>query len=84
LKTQEYGLAPFDPKKQLKKLKSWDQLPSHAELAEIEPLMTQIIKLKTAVNKEMNGLQSIAYFHRICIQPLRARVSQIWTYSGNE
>jgi hypothetical protein len=31
---QEYGLAPFDPKKELKKLKTWDQIPSKAELTE--------------------------------------------------
>jgi hypothetical protein len=75
-------LAPFDPKKQLKKLRSWDQLPSNAELIETDPLMAQIFKLKTAVNKEMKGLQLIAYFHWIHIQSLKARVSQTWTYSG--
>jgi hypothetical protein len=52
---QEYGLAPFDPKKQLKKMKTWDQLSFDAELIEIESLMTRITRLKTTVNKEMNG-----------------------------
>jgi hypothetical protein len=79
---QEYGLAPFDPKKQLKKLKSWDQLPSDVEFVEKDSLMTRIVKLNTAVNKEMNGLQLIVYFHRIRIQPVKARVPQMWTYSG--
>jgi hypothetical protein len=37
---QEYKLAPFDPKKELKKLKTSDQLPSEAELVETEPPMT--------------------------------------------
>jgi ribonucleotide reductase alpha subunit len=74
-------LAPFDPKKQLKKLKTWDQLPSDAELAEIESLMNRIIKMKTAVRKEMNGVQMMAYFHRIHIQLLKVRVSQMWNYS---
>jgi hypothetical protein len=73
-------LGPFDPKKQLKS--SWDQHPSNVELAEIESVMTQIIKLKTAVNKEMNGVQLMVYFHQIWIQPLKARVSQMWNYSG--
>jgi hypothetical protein len=68
-------LAPFDPKKQQKKLKTWDQLPSDAELTETESLMTRIMKLKTAVNKEMNGVQLIAYFHHIRIQPLQDRIS---------
>jgi hypothetical protein len=48
-------LAPFDPKKQLKKMKSWDQLPSDSELPETDSLLTQIAKLKIAINKEMNG-----------------------------
>jgi hypothetical protein len=37
---QQYGLAPFDPTKEVKKLKSWDQLPTEAGLEESEPLMT--------------------------------------------
>jgi hypothetical protein len=38
-----YGLAPFDASKGLKKLKSWDALPSKAEAKEIKPLITQIL-----------------------------------------
>jgi hypothetical protein len=53
---QQYGLTLFDPKKELKKLKTWDQIPSEAELAETEPLMTWVMKLKSTVNKEMNGV----------------------------
>jgi hypothetical protein len=30
----------------------------------------------------MIGLQLIAYFHQIHIQPLKARVSHMWNYSG--
>jgi hypothetical protein len=75
-------LAPFDPKKKLTKLKIWDQFPSEAELAETEPLMTRITKLKTIVNKEMNGVQLIAYFLQIRIQPLKARASQMWNFAG--
>jgi hypothetical protein len=37
-----YGLAPFDPSKGLKKLKTWDAPPSEAEAKEIQPLLTQI------------------------------------------
>jgi hypothetical protein len=39
-KAQQYVLASFDPKKQLKKLRSWDQLPSDVEVVETDPLMT--------------------------------------------
>jgi hypothetical protein len=45
-----YGLSPFDPTKEVKKLKSLDQLPSKAELKESETLMTQ----KTEVRKELS------------------------------
>jgi hypothetical protein len=78
---QQYGLAPFDLKKKLKKLKTWDQISSEAEL---EALMTRIMKLKTAVNKEMNGVQLIAYFLQNHIQPLKVRVSQMWNYFGSK
>ena len=36
---QKFGLAPFDPTKPVKKLKSWNQPLTEAELEEIEPLM---------------------------------------------
>jgi hypothetical protein len=35
-----YGLAPFDTMKGLKKLKSWDALPSKVEAKEIKLLVT--------------------------------------------
>jgi hypothetical protein len=39
-KSNQYGLAPFDPTKSLTKLKSWDALPSKVEAEEIKPLLT--------------------------------------------
>jgi hypothetical protein len=62
LDQQLYGLAPFDPKKELKKLKTWDPILSEAELEETEPFITRIIELKSVVKKEMNGVQLFAYF----------------------
>jgi hypothetical protein len=38
----EYGLAPFDASKKLKKLASWDSLPSDAEMEQITPLLSRI------------------------------------------
>jgi hypothetical protein len=55
-------LAPFDPKKEVKRLKSWDQLPNDAELEEIDPLMTRIKALQAEEKKELFGVQIIAYF----------------------
>jgi hypothetical protein len=79
-KSDSYGLAPFDASKGLKNLKSWDALPSKVE--EIKPLLTRILQLKSAVNKEINGTQLIVFFLQHRIQPLQARVSKLWTYSG--
>jgi hypothetical protein len=38
-----YGLAPFDASNGLKKLKSWDALPSESKAEEIKPLVTRIL-----------------------------------------
>jgi hypothetical protein len=38
----EYGLAPFDASKELKKLTSWYLPPSDAEMEQIAPLLTRI------------------------------------------
>jgi hypothetical protein len=40
LEAQEFGLAPFDPTKEIKKLKTWDQPRTDAELTETKSLMT--------------------------------------------
>jgi hypothetical protein len=53
-------LAPFDLKKEVKKLKSWDQIPTDAELREIDPLMTCIKALQDEEKKELLGVQIIA------------------------
>jgi hypothetical protein len=60
--------------KGLKKLKSWDALPSESEAEEIKPLLTQIVQLKAAANKELNSTQLIVFFLQRQIQPLQARV----------
>jgi hypothetical protein len=38
----EYGLAPFNASEELKKLASWDSLPSDAEMERIAPLLSRI------------------------------------------
>jgi hypothetical protein len=57
-----YGLAPFDALKGLKKLKSWDALPSEAKAEEIQPMLTRIAQLKAVANKELNGTQLTVFF----------------------
>jgi hypothetical protein len=45
-------------------------------------LLTQIVKLKDVANKELNSTQLIVFFLQRWIQPLQARVSRLWAYSG--
>jgi hypothetical protein len=42
----EYGLPPFDASQEVKKLQSWDTLPSDAEVEQILPLLSCIKALK--------------------------------------
>jgi hypothetical protein len=81
---QKFGLAPFDPTKPVKKLKSWDQPLTEAELEETEPLMAQIHTLQTDEGKEFSGLQIITHFLRLRVQPIQARVHGMWSYSGSK
>jgi hypothetical protein len=64
------GLAPFNTSKSLKKLKSWDAIPSEAEVKEIKPLITQMLQLKAEAKKELNGMQLIVFFLQHRVQPL--------------
>jgi hypothetical protein len=44
--SDQYGLAPFDASKEVKKLTSWDSPPTEAEMEEIKPLLARIQELK--------------------------------------
>ncbi|KAM0930572.1 hypothetical protein ACQ4PT_000883 [Festuca glaucescens] len=79
---QKFGFAPFDPTKQVKKLKSGYQPLTEAELEETEPLLARIQALQTDEGKELSGLQIMAHFLRLRIRPLQARASPMWTFSG--
>jgi hypothetical protein len=46
--SDQYGLAPFDASKGLKKLTTWDALPSEAKVESIKPLLARIQGLKSA------------------------------------
>jgi hypothetical protein len=80
--SDKYGLAPFDAAKGLTKLKSWNSLPSDDEVEAIQLLLAQILELKNAAQKGLNGTQFIVFFLQHRIQPLQARVSKLWSYSG--
>jgi hypothetical protein len=82
--SDQYGIAPFDANKDLKKLSSWDSPPTEAEVEDIKPLLTRIQALKSASGGELSGMQLISFFLQQRIQPLQHRVSKFWSYSGLE
>jgi hypothetical protein len=80
----EYGLAPFDAFKELKKLASWDSPPSDAKMEQIAPLLTRIQALKGGKGGALSGIQLMAFFVQHRVQPLQHRVTKLWSYSGLE
>jgi hypothetical protein len=77
-----FGIAPFDVNNSLTKLTSWDSPPTEAEGGNIKPLLTRIESLKSATGGGLTGTQLMAFFLQRRIQPLQARVSKLWSYSG--
>jgi hypothetical protein len=80
----EYGLAPFDASKELKKLASSDLPPSDAEMEQIAPLLTRIQALKGGKGGALSGIQLMAFFVQCRVQPLQHRLTKLWNYSGLE
>jgi hypothetical protein len=82
--SDDFGIAPFDAKKSLTKLTSWDSPPTEAEVENIKPLLTHIQSLKSAAGGRLTGMQLMAFFLQRRIQPLQAHVSKLWSYSGSD
>jgi hypothetical protein len=80
--SDQYGIAPFDASKELKKLASWDSPPTDAEMEEIKPLLTRIQALKSGRGGALSGSQLMAFFLQRRVQPLQHRLSKMWTFSG--
>jgi hypothetical protein len=78
----EYGLAPFDASKELKKLASWDSPPTDVEMEEIALLLACIQTLKGGKGGALSGIQLMAFFVQCRVQPLQHRLSKLWSYSG--
>jgi hypothetical protein len=60
--SDDFGIAPFDAKKSLMKLTSWDSPPTEAEVKNIKPLLTRIQSLKRAAGGGLTGMQRMALF----------------------
>jgi hypothetical protein len=82
--TQEYGLAPFDASKDIQRRRSWDAEATAEEKAATDALIARIQELQNTQGAELSGMQIIAHFLRIRVQPLQARQNPLWMYSGTE
>jgi hypothetical protein len=80
----EYGLAPFNASQEVKKLASWDALPSDAEVAQVLPLLSHIQALKGGQGGALSGIQLMAFFVQHRVHPLQHRLTKLWSYSGLE
>jgi hypothetical protein len=73
----QYGIAPFDASKEVKKLASWDLPPTEAEMEEIKPLLACIQELKSGKGGTLSGTQLMAFFLQRRVQPLQHRLSKL-------
>jgi hypothetical protein len=80
--SDQYGIAPFDANKDLKKLASWDSPPTEAEMEDIKPLLARIQALKSGSAGALSGTQLMSFFLQRRVQPLQHHVSKLWSYSG--
>jgi hypothetical protein len=78
----QYGLAPFDPTKELKKLASWDSSPSDSEMEQVTPLLNRIQNLKGGKGGALLGIPLMVFFVQRRVQPLQHRLSKLWSYSS--
>jgi hypothetical protein len=79
--SDQYGIAPFDASKEVKKLTSWDSPPTEAEMEELKPLLACIQELKSGRGGALSGTQLMAFFLQRRVQPLQRRLSKLWTFS---
>jgi hypothetical protein len=80
--SDQYGIAPFDASKEVKKLTSWDLPPTETEMKEIKPLLARIQELKGGKGGALSGTQLMAFFLQHRVQPLQHRLSKLWTFSS--
>jgi hypothetical protein len=80
--SDQYGIAPFDASKEVKKLASWDSASTEAEMEEIKLLLARIQELKGGRGGALSGTQLMVFFLQRRIQPLQHHLSKLWTFSG--
>jgi hypothetical protein len=62
--------------------RSWKNELSETEIAESGKLITKIRNLRENTDLHTFGLQIVSFFLRRQIQPLQARLHDMWKYSG--
>jgi hypothetical protein len=80
--SDQYGIAPFDASKELKKFTLWDSPPTETEMEEIKPLLAHIQALKSGRGGALSGAQFMAFFLQLRVQPLQHRLSKLWSFFG--
>jgi hypothetical protein len=80
--SDQYGIAPFDASKDLKKLTLWDSPLRETEMEEIKPVLARIQALKSGRGGALSGTQLMAFFLQRQVQPLQHHLSKLWSFSG--
>jgi hypothetical protein len=60
--SNQYGIAPFDASKEVKKLASWDSPPTEAKMEEMKPLLACIQALKSGRGGALSGYSTYGIF----------------------
>jgi hypothetical protein len=60
--SDQFGIAPFDADKSLRKLVSRDSPPTKIEIEDLKPMLSRIQSLKTAAGGALTGTQLMAFF----------------------
>ena len=76
---ERFGVAPFNVDASFSRRRSWRHEVSDEEVEATEGLMAAVEKL--AAHKNF-GAQLVALFVKRRVQPLQARITPMWEYSG--
>ena len=79
---QEQNLSAFVDMK-VDYLPSWKNKISKVEASEVKQLMPKVEKAVKALEQDYGGVRLISIFIRRRLQPLQARASSMWEYSGS-
>ncbi|KAK1692106.1 hypothetical protein QYE76_008803 [Lolium multiflorum] len=76
------SLSPVDLSQEILRRKSWDAEATPEEIVATESLGLRIKSLQNTPGQELSGVQILAYFLRVRVQPLQARATPLWMYFG--